>query len=63
MFTKGALQEVSEDSECPYSYAKMIPVGRTGTAEEGADAVYPFCSPESSYIGSQTITAGGGLRI
>lgn len=42
---------------------QMIPLGRAGTAEEAADAVYLFCSPESNYISGQTITAGGGLRV
>lgn len=43
--------------------AAMIPLGRAGTPEEAADAVYLFCSPESNYITGQVITAGGGLVI
>jgi len=42
---------------------RMIPLGRGGTAEEAADAVYLFCSPESNYISGQVIVAGGGLII
>jgi len=39
----------------------MIPLGRGGTPEEAADAVFLFCSPESNYISGQVILAGGGL--
>lgn len=40
---------------------QLIPLGRAGTPEEAADAVYLFCSPESNYISGQTIVCGGGL--
>ena len=43
--------------------SRMIPLGRGGTPEEAADAVYLFCSPESNYISGQVIVAGGGLII
>jgi 3-oxoacyl-[acyl-carrier protein] reductase len=43
--------------------AKMIPLGRGGTPEEAADAVYLFCSPESNYISGQVVVCGGGLLI
>ena len=43
--------------------ARMIPLGRGGTPEEAADAVYLFCSPESNYISGQVIVAGGGLIV
>ena len=43
--------------------ARMIPLGRGGTPEEAADAVYLFCSPESNYISGQVIVCGGGLLI
>ena len=42
---------------------RMIPLGRGGTPEEAADAIYLFCSPESNYISGQVIVAGGGLLI
>jgi 3-oxoacyl-[acyl-carrier protein] reductase len=38
-----------------------IPLGRAGTPQEAAGAVYLFCSPESSYISGQTIVCGGGF--
>lgn len=44
-------------------FARMIPLGRSGSAEEAADAVYLFCSPESNYISGQVLVCGGGLSI
>jgi len=41
---------------------QAIPLGRVGTAQEGADAVYLFCSPESNYISGQLVNCSGGLR-
>ena len=40
----------------------IIPMGRTGTAQEAAGAVYMFCIPESNYVSGQVITCSGGLR-
>ena len=40
-----------------------IPLGRGGTPEEAAGAVYLFCIPESNYISGQVLVAGGGLLI
>lgn len=42
---------------------KMIPLGRGGTPEEAADAVYALCIPESDYISGQVVVCGGGMRI
>jgi 3-oxoacyl-[acyl-carrier protein] reductase len=42
-------------------FKRMIPLGRAGTPEEAADAVYLMCCPESNYISGQTIICGGGL--
>ncbi len=39
----------------------LIPLGRWGTPEEAADAVYLFCSPESNFISGQVVVCGGGL--
>jgi len=36
------------------------PLGRFGTAEEAAGAVYMLCIPESNYVNGQTIICGGG---
>jgi 3-oxoacyl-[acyl-carrier protein] reductase len=40
-----------------------IPLGRSGTPEDAANAVYLFCAPESDYITGQVVVAGGGLVI
>jgi len=45
------------------SFSKMIPLGRAGTPEEAANAVYLFCSPESNYISGQVLVCGGGLLV
>jgi 3-oxoacyl-[acyl-carrier protein] reductase len=37
-----------------------IPLGRAGTPEEAAGAVYLFCSPESDYITGQILECAGG---
>lgn len=38
-----------------------IPLGRAGTPEEAAGAVYLLCLPESDYISGQTLMCTGGL--
>jgi 3-oxoacyl-[acyl-carrier protein] reductase len=40
---------------------RTIPLGRAGTADEAAGAVYLFCIPESDYISGQTLLCSGGL--
>ena len=42
---------------------RTIPLGRAGTTEEAAGAVYLLCTPESDYISGQTIVCGGGVSI
>jgi len=41
----------------------VIPLGRPGTPEEAAGAVWLLCTPESDYISGQVLVAGGGLLI
>ena len=38
-----------------------IPLGRGGTPEEAAGAVYLLCIPESDYVSGQTLVCSGGL--
>ncbi|MBO4121795.1 SDR family oxidoreductase [Cupriavidus gilardii] len=38
----------------------LIPLGRGGTPEEAAGAVYLFCIPESNYVSGQVLVCGGG---
>ena len=42
---------------------QLIPLGRAGTPQEAAGAVYLFCLPESDYISGQTVVCGGGFFI
>jgi len=40
---------------------QMIPLGRGGTPDEAAGAVYLFCLPEADYVSGQTLMCSGGL--
>ena len=40
--------------------AKTVPLGRGGTPEEAAGAVYLLCTPEADYINGQCIICDGG---
>lgn len=41
----------------------QIPLGRSGTAEEAAGAVYFFCAPDSDYVSGQVLLVAGGLGV
>jgi len=45
------------------SMKQLIPLGRVGTPDEAAGAVYLFCVPESDYISGEVTVAAGGLRM
>lgn len=45
------------------SNVKLIPLGRAGTPEDAAGAVYLFCLPESGYITGQVVLVSGGQVI
>ena len=40
---------------------RTIPLGRGGTPEDAAGAVYMCCIPESDYVSGQTLMCSGGL--
>ena len=40
-----------------------IPLGRAGTPDEAAEAVYSLCTPQSNYISGQVVVCGGGISI
>lgn len=42
---------------------KGIPLGRAGTPDEAAGAVFMLCLPEADYISGQVIVAGGGWSL
>lgn len=39
----------------------MIPLGRAGTVDEAAAAVYFFCSSDSNYVSGEVLTCAGGI--
>jgi 3-oxoacyl-[acyl-carrier protein] reductase len=41
---------------------RMVPLGRAGTPEEAAGAIYLFCIPESNYVSGQVLLVGGGIN-
>jgi 3-oxoacyl-[acyl-carrier protein] reductase len=45
------------------SMETRIPLGRAGTPEDAAGAVYMFCIPESNYVSGQMLVCGGGLSL
>ncbi len=44
-------------------WTRLIPLGRAGTPEEAAGAVFLLCSPESDYVTGQVLVCSGGLTI
>jgi 3-oxoacyl-[acyl-carrier protein] reductase len=42
---------------------QTIPLGRGGTPEDAAGAVYLFCIPESDYVSGQVLVCGGGFSL
>ena len=42
---------------------QQIPLGRLGTPDEAADAVFFFCSPLSDYITGEVLICSGGLHF
>jgi 3-oxoacyl-[acyl-carrier protein] reductase len=38
----------------------VVPLGRAGTPEEAAGAVFLFCIPESNYVSGEILLCGGG---
>lgn len=44
------------------SLARRTPLGRFGTPEEGAGAIYLFCIPESDFVTGQILLCSGGVE-
>jgi 3-oxoacyl-[acyl-carrier protein] reductase len=53
----GMQSQVREQAE------RSIPLGRMGTPEDAANAVFFFCSPLSDYITGEVLVCGGGIRF
>ena len=58
---QGREHPVGLDPELFDMIREMTPLGRTGTIEDGAGAVYLFCIPESDFISGQVVIVSGGL--
>jgi 3-oxoacyl-[acyl-carrier protein] reductase len=43
------------------AFERGIPLGRAGTPEEAANAIYLFCIPESDYVSGQVLVCSGGF--
>lgn len=43
--------------------AKQIPLGRLGTPEDAANAVFFFCSPLSDYVTGEVLVCSGGMHF
>jgi 3-oxoacyl-[acyl-carrier protein] reductase len=57
----GRAVRVGVDPQLIERLEQSIPLGRAGTVEEAAGAVYLFCIPESDYVSGQTLLCSGGL--
>jgi 3-oxoacyl-[acyl-carrier protein] reductase len=53
--------KVGVNPELLATMERSIPLGRGGTPEEAAGAVYLFAIPESDYVSGQTLMCTGGL--
>lgn len=53
----------SMSSEMKEGLTKMIPLGRTGRADEVAAAISFLCSDEASYITGETLRVNGGMYV
>lgn len=42
---------------------KLVPLGRLGTPDDAANAVFFFCSPLSDYITGEVLICGGGVHF
>jgi NAD(P)-dependent dehydrogenase (short-subunit alcohol dehydrogenase family) len=53
--------KVGVNAELLAAMEQTIPLGRGGTPEEAAGAVYLFTLPEADYVSGQTLMCTGGL--
>jgi 3-oxoacyl-[acyl-carrier protein] reductase len=58
---KGRKHKVGVDADALDLMHALTPLGRGGTPEEAAGAVYLFCIPESDYVSGQVLICSGGL--
>jgi 3-oxoacyl-[acyl-carrier protein] reductase len=55
--------QVGLEPETAARIAELTPLGRAGTPEEAAGAVYLLCIPESDFISGQILVCAGGLTL
>ncbi|RBQ18273.1 3-oxoacyl-ACP reductase [Spongiactinospora rosea] len=60
---EGRQIKVGVNPELLEAMRTMIPLGRAGTPQEAAGAVYLLCAPESDYVSGQTLVCGGGFAL
>ncbi|MGH9875109.1 MAG: SDR family NAD(P)-dependent oxidoreductase [Pyrinomonadaceae bacterium] len=60
---EGRQIKVGVNPELAKVLERSIPLGRRGTVDEAAGAVYLFCIPESNYISGQVVVCGGGFMV
>ena len=60
---EGRQLKVGVNPELLEDMARAIPLGRAGTAEDAAGAVYLLTVPESDYISGQVLVCSGGYNI
>ena len=53
--------QVGMQAQAREQVIKQIPLGRLGTPEDAANAVFFFCSPLSDYITGEVLMCSGGL--
>lgn len=58
---EGRVLPVGVNPEVFDAATKQIALGRAGTVDEAAGAVYLLCTPESNYVTGQVLVCGGGL--
>jgi 3-oxoacyl-[acyl-carrier protein] reductase len=63
MDVQGQKIEMGVDPALLSRWEQDIPLGRAGTPEEAAGAVYILCLPEANYISGQVLICGGGYQI
>jgi 3-oxoacyl-[acyl-carrier protein] reductase len=57
---KGRQLPVGVSNEMMQNLGLWIPMGRGGTPEEAAGAVFLMCLPEANYITGHVLAASGG---
>lgn len=60
---EGRKIKVGVNQEMHAAMERLIPLGRTGTVEEAAGAVYLLCLPEANYISGETVVCAGGFML